>query len=354
MALKELCAVTGASGSVGPALVRQLLAAGYCVRAFARRRPMAGVLPPEAEVHIGDISDQASVCRLTHGAKYVFHLAAKLDEAVIPSRPTENCVHVNVEGTRTVLYACQQSGVQRLIYFSTVNVYGGAPSETLGALPTLQRDVIDEDTAPRPAGDYAKSKWQAEELILNAPRVAGSQTSATVLRFTSIYGPRMKGNYVVLVKRLRNRSFIPVGDGTNRRTLIHEEDAARAARLAAECPRAAGRIYNISDGHIYSASEVLLAVCMALGRNPPRTYLPFPAAIAIARLGDGLLGLCGGSPRYASRVIKFVEDKPVRAARIRNELGFEPDFDLYSGWSRTIASWALEGRTVRHALASFS
>jgi len=64
----------------------------------------------------------------------------------------------------------------------------------------------------------------------------------------AIYGPRMKGNYPRLVKALSRGIFIPVGKGDNRRTLVHEEDAVRAAVLAAQHPRAAGRVYNVSDG----------------------------------------------------------------------------------------------------------
>jgi UDP-glucose 4-epimerase len=354
MATKEVCAVTGASGCVGPALVRQLVAAGYGVRAFTRRSPIAGLLPPEAETYVGDVSDRVLIRRLTLGAKYVFHLAARLDEGASPPCSAEEYARVNVEGTRTVLNACRESGVQRLIYFSTINVYGSARGGLSGSVDAVQQDVVDEDTLTRPAGVYAETKRWAEQVVLETPGAVQGQTSATVLRFAAIYGPRMKGNYVRLVKRLRRRLFIPIGDGTNRRTLVHEEDAASAARLAAEHPLAAARIYNVSDGQIHSVHEILQAICAALGRNPPRAYLPFLAAVTMARSGDALLKLLGVAPRYAATVAKFAEDRAVRAERIREELGFEPNVDLCSGWTRTVAAWNLEGRIMGQALVGSS
>lgn len=350
MVPREICAVTGAGGCVGPALVRQLVAAGYGVRAFVRRSPSAGLLPPEVEICVGDISDQALVMGLTRGAKYVFHLAARLDDAELPSSPTREYTRVNVEGTRTVLNACRESGVERLIYFSTINVYGSALGGFSGSAE--EKDVVDEDTPPRPTGVYAETKRQAEQVVLES--AGQGQTRATVLRFAAIYGPRMKGNYVRLVKRLRRGLFVPLGDGKNRRTLVHEDDAARAARLAAEHASAAARIYNVSDGQIHSVREILLAICAALGRNPPRAHVPLLAATTIARSGDALLKLAGVAPRYAAAVAKFTEDRAARAERITEELGFEPSVDLSSGWARTIAAWNPEDRLVGQALVGSS
>jgi UDP-glucose 4-epimerase len=281
------------------------------------------------EAVIGDISDRQAVGRVVAGAKTVFHLAAKLH---VPN-PTEQMraeyERVNVEGTRAIVEAAQAAGVQRVVLFSTISVYGPTGSEP-----------VDEDSAPNPDTIYAKTKLQAEEIALAARNAAG-QPLATVLRLSAVYGPRMKGNYVTLANAMAKGRFVPVGDGNNLRTLVYVHDVVRAAILAAEHPLAAGRIYNVSDGTVHSLNEILAAMAAALGRRPPRFHVPVELARVAAATADRLLTIQGRPPRLASAVDKFVESAAVRAHRIQEELGFRPVYDLERGWWETIVSLGL-------------
>ena len=324
---KPLCLVTGATGSVGPELVRHLYESGLAIRVVARRAPAEGVLPPEAEFCPGDIRNTAFLERAVAGARFVFHLAAKVHVPNPSSALRADYWELHVETTRRLVEACRAAGVERLVYFSSIGVYGPSRGATL-----------DETTVPNPQSLYAESKLAGEEVVLSARRSSAEAPRAVVLRFAAIYGHRMRGNYALLVKALRLGLFLPLGNGQNRRTLVHESDAARAALLAARHPQAAGRIYNVSDGKIHLQREVIEAICAAMGRRPPRLSLPAQPARWLAAAADVAPKLLGHPFRLTAVVDKFLEDVAVGAERIRNELSFAPQMGLAEGWEQTMAA----------------
>jgi len=293
---------------------------GLQVRVLSRG---AHPLPwPEGTVDVvsGDVADRPAVRRAVEGAEWVFHLAAHLH--VAPARPTLAPVfeRANVEGTQVVVEESARAGVRRLVFFSTVAVYG--PTGPEGA---------DEDTPPRPDTLYAETKLRAEDFVQRSSN-ASTDLTTTVLRLAAVYGPRVKGNYQRLARALERGWFVPLGSGSNWRTLVHERDVAQAALLAAQSPLAAGRLYNVSDARIHRLRDVLKAISLALGRRPPRVAVPLPIARVGARVGDVALGLAGREPRLASLLGKYVEDVAIRAERIQQDLGFQPVFDLEAGW----------------------
>jgi UDP-glucose 4-epimerase len=176
----------------------------------------------------------------------------------------------------------------------------------------------------------------AYSVELNAKRTDG-QPLGTVLRFAAIYGSRIKGNYQRLVQALARRRFILIGDGRNRRTLIYDRDVARAALLAVQHPNAAGKVYNVSDGQFHTLKEIIVAICQALGRTPPRFSVPVGPARFMAGLMEDTFQLLGRkSPIGRDTIDKYTEDIAVDSRLIQRELGFRPQFDLKTGWEETI------------------
>jgi UDP-glucose 4-epimerase len=265
------------------------------------------------------LTDPVAVAQSVEGADWIFHLAALLH---LPRpRPELRSAYerVNVEGTRLVAAAAAASGVTRLVFFSSIAVYGATGPE--GA---------DESTPPQPESIYARTKLSGEEAVRAADGRAALRTC--VLRLAAVYGSRVKGNYERLARGLASGWFVPVGPGTNRRTLVHEADVAEAALLVGGDPRAAGRLYNVSDGHIHRLRDILEAIARAGGRRPPRIRLPLGPTRLLARLGDAGLAPFYRGPVLTPLLDRFTEDVAVRAERIVRELGFRPRFDLESGW----------------------
>jgi UDP-glucose 4-epimerase len=276
----------------------------------------------------GDITDRLTLSRAVADVDLVFHLAAKLHINDPSPELRSEYERVNVEGTRRLVEAARAAGVKRLVLFSTINVYG----------PSRPGELHDEDSPLHPDSYYSETKAQAERIVL-------ADLPAVVLRLAAVYGPHMKGNYPRLLEALRRRRFAFVGDGLNRRTLVHVEDVCRAALLAGEHPEASGRTYNVTDGTVHTLRQIVEAICAALNRRPPRFHVPLRPALWVAgvieRSGD-----CFLHKRIPARaaVAKLTEDIAVGGARIIRDLGFRPQHALLQSWQDIADSMAPAGR----------
>jgi nucleoside-diphosphate-sugar epimerase len=322
---RQTALVTGATGTIGPTLVRALLRSGYDVRALVRPAESPGLLPASVTIFSGDITDAVAVRQAVSGCDVVFHLAAKLHVNDPAPSLRDEYEAVNVAGTRNVVNAAVKNDVRRLVFFSTISVYG----------PTAGGAIYDEHTPPAPSTLYAKTKLAAEEIALAARRHSGEPLTI-VLRLAAVYGPQMKGNYRRLLKALNRGVFVPVGDGQNRRTVVYVDDVARAALLAAQTADA-GRIFNVTDGHIHTFQEIVTALCNALERRPPRLHLPASPLGCFLRVTDRAFALIGQYPPVGEVTLaKLLEDVAVRGDRICQELGFQPEVSLDEGWQKTL------------------
>jgi nucleoside-diphosphate-sugar epimerase len=321
----RLVLVTGATGAVGPSVVRACLAAGYRVRAFSLERP-DDTLPQGVDARIGDICDAAAVREAARGVDVVVHLAALLHQFKNVTGLDREFERVNVGGTDHVVRAAVAEGVRRLVFLSTIAVYG---SSTGG--------VIDERTEPQPDTGYGRSKLAAERLVLSAS--SSGTPLGVVLRSAAVYGGRVKGNYRRLAEAIARRRFVQIGDGLNRRTVVHDSDLAAAIVLAASHANAAGRTFNVSDGHVHALADIIAAIYRAIGRRPPRLHVPLGAAGVAIAMCEGGCRLVGVSAPVTRRLLeKYTEDVAVDATAIRAELGFTPAMDLDAGWKETIAA----------------
>ena len=214
-----------------------------------------------------------------------------------------------------------------MVLFSTIAVYGNSNGQ-----------ILTEDAIAKPDTFYAETKLGAERIVLEAKRTDG-QPLGTVLRFAAIYGSRIKGNYPSRAsgRTVARRRFIPIGDGNNRRTLIYDRDVSKAALLAVQHPNAAGKVYNVSDGQFHTLKEIIVAICHALGRKPPRFSVPVgPVRLAAGILEDAVRFIGRQSPITRATIEKYTEDIAVDSSRIQTELGFKPQYDLQTGWQETV------------------
>ncbi len=316
--------VTGATGAVGPALVALLLERGYLVRVLLRGEN--GRFSPNVETITGDITDPAAVHRAVAGCQLVFHLAAKLHLNPTEATAVKDAYqHINVDGTRNVVEAAAAANVERLIFFSTINVYG----------TTTPPQVFDETSVPHPETIYAQTKLAAENIALSLCSPTG-EPKTVILRLASVYGANMKGNYVQILRWIQKGLFIPVGQGQNRRTLIFDHDLAHAALLAAEHAQAPGQIYNVADGQLHTFQEILEAIYQTLNRKPYRFTLPLwplRTGLTLIEKTANLVGL--NSPIAPILLDKLTEDMAVCSQKIQRELGFAPQYNLANGWQIT-------------------
>lgn len=311
--------VTGATGVVGVVLVRELLRQNYRVRILARQSDAAKLFSSAVEVVSGDLTNRAALEKSVAGVNAVFHLAAKLHINNPNSELDREYVKTNVEATVELLELAKANAVAKFVFASTINVYGAGDGIC----------VFDETSRPNPQGIYARTKAEAETAVLN-------EDFAVVLRLAAVYGSRMKGNYVRVLKAVRRKRFFFVGDALNRRTLIHHDDAARALILAAEtAPKKS--LYNATDGKFYAFREIVEAMARALEIKTPTRRVPLGL---VERIFD-LIELAERSGNVRFRINrrtldKLLEDVAVDNSKIERELGFKPAFDLVRGWQEAV------------------
>jgi len=317
--------VTGATGAIGPRVVHALHQAGYQIRAFSVDTPAAGIFPQRVEVLIGDVTDQVAVQSAMQGVDAVVHMAALLHIVNPLPEMREKYERVNIGGTATVVEAGIKASVKRVVLFSTIAVYGPSDGCALNELSPTQPDTF-----------YARTKFAAEQRVLNARRTDG-QRLGTVLRLGAVYGSRIKGNYRRLTRALARHRFIPIGNGLNRRTLVYDKDVGRAAMLAVSHPAAAGRVFNVTDGGSHTLNEIIESICLALGRKPPRLSLPAgPTRKVISLIEKGSYAIGFKPPVTRDIINKYTEDIDVDGSLIQKEISFMPQYDLKTGWRETV------------------
>jgi nucleoside-diphosphate-sugar epimerase len=320
-----LILVTGATGAVGPRVVASLFDAGYRVRTLSVDPPRENMWQDSLENQIGDVANPADVQSAMQGVDAVIHLASLLHIFNPPCSLRGMYERVNVKGTAIVVKAAAETGVRRIVYFSTIAVYGDS-----------QGQILTEETPPQPNTFYGQTKHKAESIIIEARRQDG-QPLGTVLRFGAIYGAHIKGNYRRLLEGLAKRRFIPIGNGYNRRSLVYDKDVGRAAVLAVSHPAAAGRVFNVTDGEFHTLHEIIECMSLSLGRKPPLISVPVGpvrALIGLIAKGSRAIGLT--PPITQEMIDKYTEDIAVDSHLIQKDLGFIPQYDLRGGWEDTI------------------
>jgi UDP-glucose 4-epimerase len=219
---------------------------------------------------------------------------------------------INVEATRRLADLASDRGA-RIVFASTINVYGA----THGAAPRTESDPLNPDSI------YAETKVRAEQIVRDA--------GGLVLRLAAVYGPGMKGNYPKLM-RLLDRTRVLPGDGRNRRTLVHVDDAA-AAVIAALALSGAGT-YNVTDARVHTFDEIVRSMQTAIGKNPGVRYIPSKPINAILALPAAVLRVAGKATDPRSMVNKLIEDIAISGDRFIAESSYRPRVtDLAGAWT---------------------
>jgi UDP-glucose 4-epimerase len=300
-------AVTGASGYVGRAVRRALLARGDQVAALSRRKP-AAVEPGEEWIE-GELADASALDRLVSGAGAVVHAAAWVHRETPDPASREACFAVNLRGTERLIEAVTRAGSEtRFAFVSTTAVYGDRFEDR------------DERSQVAPAGAYGASKLAAERAVLDA-HLAG-RISAVVLRPSMVYGRGAPGNLERMLSLVRRGAMPLVAGGANRKSMVHADDLAAAVLRALDTPGAAGGTYDLASEPAPTMREVGDRLAEGLGR--PLRWIPVPgplwsAAAAAAHVASSLS--FGRLANLGRTMDTFASTTTVRAALARERLG---------------------------------
>jgi nucleoside-diphosphate-sugar epimerase len=310
-------AVTGGTGCLGTALIQKLKAEGFGINLL--------VHPQKAfrtEVRVtpvtGRLDTPNALGRLTRDCAILFHLAAKV-HSVPGNKEEEDFFRVNAEGTRCLLEAAGANGVRRIIFYSTVGVYG------------KEAGFHGDEASPcNPRTAYSRSKYAAERLVLHAADQRGPE--GVVLRLPVAYGPGDRGNVAALIRAIRCGYFVHFGDGSARRSMVSSANAADAALRAAIEPKAAGRTFCVTDGTDYSIRYLVETIRRVLGSRRPIFRFPISVGHSLGVLGDIAEAVLGRpSPIDSARVKKLSTTLTFSCQKTREVLGYEPKITLEQG-----------------------
>lgn len=252
-------AVTGASGYIGTALCRTLVAQGHDVRTL-----------------VGDVRDAAAVEQLVATADVVVHLAAYVHRRASSRAQQRECHAVNVEGTRVVTDAVMRRAPAAFLeYISSANVYG--PSTTAAV----------ETVVLEPRTFYGRTKVEAEQVVRDA---IARGLRAAILRPAMVFGPGAPGNLARLVGFVRRGVVLMLGSGENRKTLAPIERLVAAMIAVASAQEiTAGEVYNVG-GTALSLKTILDTIADELAVKPRTIRLPLAPVKGAAWLFDTLTG----------------------------------------------------------------
>jgi UDP-glucose 4-epimerase len=308
--------VTGGAGFIGSHLVAALLTRGEQVVVLdnlstGKRANLAG-LTGRFEFVEGDVADPAAAARACAGAEVVYHQAALASVPRSIEAPLDSHAAC-ATGTLVMLDAARKAGARRFVYAASSSCYGDQPTSSKR-----------ESDLPSPLSPYAAAKLAGEMYCLAFHRSYGLETVA--LRYFNVFGPRQDphGAYAAVIPRfidawLKGERLVLYGDGRQSRDFTYVENVVAGNLLAAESPRAAGRVLNLASGRSYSLLDLIASLEALLGRAADVRREP-------ARVGD-------------------VRDSLADITLARELLGYEPVVDFHEGLRRTLAWYREQSAT---------
>ncbi len=312
MTVNDYVLVTGASGFLGSAVLRQALARGWRVRALVRASsPRANLADLPVQVVQGDMRDPAAVAAAMQGVRYLFHVAA--DYRLWAPDP-EEIVRTNVDGTMAIMEAAQQAGVERVVYTSSVATLrvAGATAPVDETAPLAPHEAI---------GAYKRSKVLAERVVERM--VAERGLPAVIVNPSTPIGPRdvrptPTGRIIVEAATGKIPAFVETG-----LNLVHVDDVAAGHFQALERGRTGERY--ILGGDDVMLQQMLRDIAGLCGRRPPTVQLPRWPLYPLAHAAEAVARVTRKEPFITVDGLNMSKYRMFfSSAKARRELGYAP------------------------------
>lgn len=309
--MEKISLVTGATGHIGYALLKELVANGEKVRILIRKDVpvFEGI---DCEKVYGDVTDSASLEKAFEGVDVVYHLAGVID---INPGMEDLTWKVNVNGTKNVVEACKKCKVRRLVYASSVDAFPPLPNnELMTELDHFSPDNLD--------GTYAKTKAIATQHVLDNAK--SGEIDAVVVHPGACLGPYdFKVSSVGEMVRMFIKGNFPVTLSFGAYNFVDVRDVAKGMYAAAQKGKN-GDCY-ILCGEQISVDGFIKAVAKACGRKAPKLALSYKLVTPFAPLMEKYYAITKTTPlftRYSIR--KLMSNCNFSIEKARTELGYEP------------------------------
>lgn len=314
--MQKKITIIGGSGFVGTNLCRLLSSKQYdfeiidlkMSREFSER------------CKIGDVRDFDSLCSTITG-NIVLNLAALHRDDV---SDTTEYYNTNVHGAENVVKACVKLGIKKIIFTSSVAVYGFAEPGT------------DERGAIEPFNEYGRTKFEAENRLREWH--SEGQRELIIVRPTVIFGEGNRGNVYNLLNQIASGNFLMVGNGKNKKSMAYIGNIVVFLETCINSDKTYG-IYNYTDSPDLSMGELVSKVRKALRKKEGVGFrLPYWVGLLVGYVADTISLIIGKKlPVSSIRVRKFTSSTSFRSSKADLD-NFSPMFSLSEGLERTITS----------------
>jgi nucleoside-diphosphate-sugar epimerase len=309
----------GHTGFIGKFLTRKLVEMGHKVAGLDIKEPSTEQ-KKICENFYGDILSYEDVMKSAKGVELVISLAAKHHDFGIKK---EEYFRVNEGGTINLLKCMSCLGIKKLIFYSSVAVYGTQDSPTTEESPLL------------PDTNYGRSKLAAENAIKKWV-MEDKTREVIIIRPTVIFGPENYGNVYNLIDKIYKRRFIFVGDGSNIKSVAYVENLVDATIFLIDHLKPGIQIFNYSDEPQMTTREIVDLITEFMPHTIPKFKIPLSLAVLVGGIFDILAKITGYNfPITARRMQKFNTSTHHKAEKIR-QLGFKQRITIREGFKRMI------------------
>ena len=325
--------VTGATGFVGDNLVRKLVARGDKVRCLVRKSSnVVSLKQLGVELAQGDVKNYDSVLEAMNGIDHVYHCAAAVG---IGTFPRKEYYAINVDGTRNVVKACKQAGVEALVYVSTQSV----------TFDFTERINAGEDNPSYPSrykDPYSESKALGEKEVIEAGRSGRLRTIA--IRPTFIWGPGDRLMLPVIAKMAKQNQLFLINGGRSEISPSHVDNVCDAIMLAAQKESVSGEAFLVTDNSNITVGEFTRRMVEAAGLPAPTKSIPYGLAFALAAVVEKLheLPFIKKPPsmsRYGVAIMGL--NLTFNCEKAKQILGYRPTVSIDEGM-RGLSDWVKE------------
>ena len=306
----------GASGFVGTRLIELLKQNNYFLQNVDKKQSR---FHSEITV-IADVLDKNNLVTLLDNTDVVILLAAEHRDDVTP---TSLYYDVNVGGMRNTLEAMEANGVKRIIFTSSVAVYG------------LNKNNPTETYPADPFNHYGKSKWEAEKGLQEWYKVH-PDWNINVIRPTVIFGERNRGNVYNLLKQISSGRFLMVGKGNNKKSMAYVGNIVAFIKFLIENKTTGYEVYNYIDKPDFTMNELVDHVSKVLNKHIPSVHYPLWLGMLGGFCFDVLAFITRRKLTISSvRVKKFCATTQFDATKVQNT-DFRAPYTLAEGLARTL------------------
>jgi nucleoside-diphosphate-sugar epimerase len=307
--------VIGGAGFVGSRLSKRLTRTGKDFTIFdAKPSQVFG-----GKTVIGDICNLADYEALPK-SDVLINLAAVHRDDVLPLSRYDD---VNVGGSEVICNYARQAGITKIIFTSSVAIYGFAPADT------------GEEGEPNYFNDYGRTKYLAEQVYKKWQTEDPDNRSLVIVRPTVIFGEGNRGNVCNLFTQIASKRFVMFGDGKNRKSMAYVENVVAFLEYSLDFPPGL-HIYNYVDKPDLDMNTLVSTARKALfGKANVGVRLPKFVGVGIGYLADGIAKITGKSlPVSSIRVKKFLGTTQFGSAV--HETGFVAPVKLEDAIEKTL------------------